>query len=424
MDKKVSFFEKYNWLMIVTLLSFGTYAMYGLPYMKSVFYDPMRLALNLTHEQYGNVIGLYGKIALIMYFPGGWLADKFDARKLMLFSYVASGALGLYLSTYPSYAGVQFTFIAWGVTTILTFWAAQVKVIRSLGDDDMQGKIFGIGNGIEGISGMIISFIALAIFNMVAVKELGLRFVLIFQSILTILIGFITYYTLRNIKFKDNQDEKYTFEDFIKVLKMPEVWLIGIIIFCYYTVFSSLSYISPYLETEFMLSAAAVGTVSVLRQTGTKMLGGPIFGSLADKFGSPSKMIIVGFILTVACVGGFKVLPVNSSYSMVAVILMLVLAFALFGLTGIGYATISETSIPLKYTGAAVGAISLIGYVPDAFYYNIAGNWLDTYGSAGYKYIFTLSFVVAIIGLTVGYILFKRTATVRAKKHLESEISA
>lgn len=424
MDNKVSLFKKYNWLMIITILSFGTYAMYGLPYMKSVFYDPMRLALNLSHEQYGHVIGLYGKIALIMYFPGGWIADKFDARKLMLFSYVSSGALGLYLSTYPSYTGVQFTFIAWGVTTILTFWAAQVKVTRSLGDDDMQGKIFGIANGIEGISGMLISFIALAIFNMVAVKELGLKFVLIFQSSLTILVGFITYYALRNIKLKDSEDEKYSLNDYIKVIKMPEVWLIGIATFCYYTVFSSLSYISPYLETEFMLSAAVVGTVSVLRQTGTKIIGGPIFGTLADKFGSPSKMFIAGFILVSACMGGFMIVPVNSSFSMLAVILMLILAFGLFGLTGIGFATISETSIPLKYTGAAVGLISLLGFIPDAFYYNIAGGWLDTYGSEGYKYIFILSFAVAIIGLIVSFILFKRTANTRAKRQLKSELSA
>ena len=423
MDNRISLFKRYKWLMVITVLSFGTYAMYGLPYMKSVFYDPMRLALGLTHEQYGHVIGLYGKIALLMYFPGGWIADKFDARKLMLFSYVSSGALGLYLSTYPSYAGVQFTFIAWGVTTILTFWAAQVKVTRSLGDDDMQGKIFGIANGIEGISGMIISFIALAIFNMVAVEELGLRFVLIFQSGLTIVVGFITYFALKDIEFKSSGDEKYTINDYVKVLKMPEVWLIGAAIFSYYTVFSSLSYISPYLETEFMLSAAMVGTVSILRQTGTKIIGGPIFGTLADKYGSSSKMLIAGFILVSVCVAGFMAIPVDSSYTMLAVALMLLLAFGLFGLTGIGYATISESNIPMKYTGAAVGLISLIGYVPDAFYYNIAGGWLDSYGSKGYTYIFILSFAMSIVGLAVSFVLFNMNKKAKAQRDSAEKVS-
>ena len=131
MEKKVSLYEKYRWLIAVTLLAFGTYAMFGLPTMKSVFYEPMRVSLGLTHEQFGRVNGIYGKICFLMYFPGGWLADKFDARKLLCFSYIASGALGLYLATYPSYTGIQLTFMAWGITTILTFWATQIKVIRS-----------------------------------------------------------------------------------------------------------------------------------------------------------------------------------------------------------------------------------------------------------------------------------------------------
>ena len=37
MGTKVSLYEKYRWLIAVTLLAFGTYAMFGLPTMKSVF---------------------------------------------------------------------------------------------------------------------------------------------------------------------------------------------------------------------------------------------------------------------------------------------------------------------------------------------------------------------------------------------------
>lgn len=416
MEEKVTLFQKYRWLFVITLLSFGTYAMYGLPSMKSVFYEPMRVALGLTHEQYGTVLGLYGKIALLMYFPGGWLADKFDAKKLLCFSYFTSGALGLYLSTYPSYAGVQFTFIAWGVTTILTFWAAQVKVTRSLGGDEIQGKIFGVANGLEGISGMIISFTALAIFNAVAIEEFGLRYVLIFQSLLTIVVGIITYIVLRDIKLTEDKDEKYTLNDYLSVLKTPQVWIIGGIIACYYTIFSSLSYISPYLETEFLMAASMVGTVSILRQTGTKIFGGPIFGSIADKIHSSSFMMIVGFIISIACVAGIMAIPADPANVIAVVALMLLLAFALFGMTGIGYAPLSESGIPMKVTGAAVGLIALLGYIPDAVYYDVAGAWLETYGTAGYEKIFILSIVIGVIGLILSVILFKMNSKHRKLK--------
>ncbi len=65
----------------MSIISTGTVAMYGLPYMKSVFYEPMRTALDLNHTQLGNLLSIYGFVALLGYFPGGWLADKFSAFK-------------------------------------------------------------------------------------------------------------------------------------------------------------------------------------------------------------------------------------------------------------------------------------------------------------------------------------------------------
>mgnify|MGYP005776893815 FL=1 len=415
MKKKVSLYEKYRWLIAVTLLAFGTYAMFGLPTMKSVFYEPMRVSLGLTHEQFGRVNGIYGKICFLMYFPGGWLADKFDARKLLCFSYIASGALGLYLATYPSYTGIQLTFMAWGITTILTFWATQIKVIRSLGADEMQGKIFGVENGLEGVSGMIISFIALAIFGMVSVEALGLRYVLIFQSVLTIVIGIISYIVLKDVKITDSEERKYTFKDYLGVLKLPQVWIVGGIICCFYLMRASLSYISPYLESGFLMTATLVGTVSIIRQTGTKIFAGPVFGALSDKRGSTIFMMIVGFVIAIICVVGMMVTPVEQSNTMLVVVLMLVLAFVLFGMTGIGFAQISESKIPLRYTGAAAGLISVIGYVPDTFYYDIAGSWIENYGIAGYQRIFMLSAVVGVAGIILSIVLSRLIKKLKAE---------
>ena len=414
MGTKVSLYEKYRWLIAVTLLAFGTYAMFGLPTMKSVFYEPMRTSLGLTHEQFGTVNGLYGKICFLMYFPGGWLADKFDARKLLCFSYIASGILGLCLAAYPSYLGIQLIFMAWGVTTILTFWATQIKVIRSLGSDEIQGKIFGVENGLEGVSGMIISFIGLAIFGMVSVEALGLRYVLIFQSILTMVIGVVSYLVLKDVKISDSEDEKYTLKDYLGVLKLPQVWLVGGIVCCFYLMRASLSYISPYLESGFMMTAALVGTISIIRQTGTKIFAGPVFGALSDKKGSTIFMMVIGFIVAIVCVIGMMVTPVDTKNTMLVVVLMLVLAFVLFGMTGIGFAQISESKIPLKYTGAAAGLISVIGYVPDTFYYDIAGSWIENYGMAGYQRIFILSAAVGIVGIILSIVLSRMIKRIKS----------
>ena len=45
--------DRFKKIMIVFMIGFATTAMYSLPYMKSVFYDPMREALSLNHKQLG-----------------------------------------------------------------------------------------------------------------------------------------------------------------------------------------------------------------------------------------------------------------------------------------------------------------------------------------------------------------------------------
>ena len=49
---------------------------------------------------------------------------------------------------------------------------------------------------------------------------------------------------------------------------------------------------------------------------------------------------------------------------------------------------IPEVKIKKALTGTAVGIVSIVGYLPDAFYSVMFGSWLDQYGQAGYNYIF------------------------------------
>lgn len=163
------------------------------------------------------------------------------------------------------------------------------------------------------------------------------------------------------------------------------------------------------------MTATLVGTVSIIRQTGTKIFAGPVFGALSDKRGSTIFMMIVGFVIAIICVVGMMVTPVEQSNTMLVVVLMLVLAFVLFGMTGIGFAQISESKIPLRYTGAAAGLISVIGYVPDTFYYDIAGSWIENYGIAGYQRIFMLSAVVGVAGIILSIVLSRLIKKLKAE---------
>lgn len=405
--------------MILFLISFGTVAMYGLPYMKSVFYDPMRIAFQLNHEQLGNLLSVYGLLSIIGYFPGGWLADKFSAKKLVLFSLVSSGLLGFYFASFPSYDQLMLIFVGWGITTALTYWSAIIKVIRMLGDSSEQGRLFGFFEGLQGIGGTLISFVGLYFIDKFTVATIGLQTVIWIHSILAIICGIAIYFMVEEKQVEGS--EKISLQYLPKVIKTPQVWLIALIVFSTYTIMSSLTYLSPYLTDVFKVSIGVVSFVSIIRTYVIKMAASPITGFIADKIGSPTKVMSYGFILITLSTLVYLIVPGNPSFVYLAVGNMLILTTMIFGFRGIYFATVDEAKIPLEHTGAAVGLISLIGFSPDAYYWKIVGSWLDTYGTAGYKYIFMVSFACAILGTICSFILLK-TLQAQKKAAIQSDV--
>ncbi len=400
--------KNFKRLFIIFLIAFGTTAMYSLPYMKSTFYDPMREALNLSHSQLGDLLSLYGIVAMFAYFPGGWLADRFSAKKLMLFSLVSSGLLGFYFATFPTYKQLVVVFVLWGITTIFTFWASSIKVIRMLGDSSEQGRLFGFYEGLSGIAGTSISFIGLYFFSKFSDVTIGFKYVVWMYSIASIVSGIVIYFMVEEKEVKG--EEKLNISSLFKVMIMPKVWLIGLIIFSTYMIFSGLTYLNPYLKDVFKVSMGLVSAMAIIRTYLIKMGASPLAGVISDKVGSSVKVLMIGFIFISISMLIFIVTPQKPSLVMIIVVNMLVLSVLIFGFRGIYFATVDESNIPLEYTGAVVGFASLIGFVPDAFFYTLVGNWLDKYGNLGYKYLFILCFACAILGLASCFILRKIVA--------------
>ncbi|HFL3592950.1 TPA: nitrate/nitrite transporter [Clostridioides difficile] len=407
--------------LIIFILAFGTTAMYSLPYMKSSFYDPMQQALALSHTQIGNLLSLYGLVGMVSYFIGGWFADRFSVRKLITFSLIASGILGFYFSTFPSYSMILLIFVLWGFTTILTFFSASVKVVRMQGSESEQGRIFGFYEGLSGVSGTLISFIGLYFFGKFAEITVGFKYVVWLYSAASIICGILLFFLVEEKKDSGASDEGLSIKSLLKVVTMPKAWLIGLIIFSTYLVFSSLTYLSPYLSEVYVMPMTLVSALSIIRTYVIKMGASPVAGVITDKVGSSIRVMFVGFILMTVSTAAYLVIPKSTGFIWIAVINMIILSVILFGFRGIYFASVSESNISLETTGAVVGFASFIGFSPDAFYYTIAGNWLDKYGQTGYTYIFILSVVCAVIGIFATYALNKINK--RENKNLNNKIA-
>ena len=92
-------------ILIIVLIIAGE-MVYGLPFHTARFFRPTLLdVFGFSNTQLGDLFAVYGITAMLSYFPGGALADRFSARFLLSASLFATAAGGLYMATIPAAPG-------------------------------------------------------------------------------------------------------------------------------------------------------------------------------------------------------------------------------------------------------------------------------------------------------------------------------
>lgn len=75
--------KKYLTLIVLGLAGGSIYIF---PYLKYVFYDPIIEVLHISDTQSGLLLTMYAIGCVILYIPGGILADKMNPKKALLMS--------------------------------------------------------------------------------------------------------------------------------------------------------------------------------------------------------------------------------------------------------------------------------------------------------------------------------------------------
>ena len=70
----------------VVALGLAGGSIYFLPYIKYVFYDAQIAAMGINNTQSGLLLSMYTIGNMILYIPGGILADKFSPKKSLIIS--------------------------------------------------------------------------------------------------------------------------------------------------------------------------------------------------------------------------------------------------------------------------------------------------------------------------------------------------
>lgn len=396
-----------KWILLI-VLSVGGGLMYQLPLLRYIFYEPLRQAMGVTDGQLGILASIYGTVSLPCYLPGGYVADKISPKKLITFSLIMTGTLGLWYSTFPPFGSYVIIFFAWGIVTVLTYWSAFIKAVGMLSEDGNTSKYYGLMDGIRGLTATIVSFTALYIFGQLAQSALGVKYVIILFSSLLILVGIISWFIVPNPNSKATKlnQNKITVKDVIKISKMKTSWLIAGIIFTAFGMLNASSYLVPYSETIFGASASLAVIIGIIRTHIMQLLGGPFGGILSNKLKSTPKALILGYIVALICSLVFLLTPIDKSLVMIIIVSIAVQGFMLCAMRGIYFSTINDAGYPEKITGSVIGFTSFIGFLTDGFFFGIAGNWIDRFAVNGYRMIFIYMAVLCIcgVGLTLLFI--------------------
>ena len=159
--------------------------------------------------------------------------------------------------------------------------------------------------------------------------------------------------------------------------------------------------ISPYVTTVFSVSVSLATAIGIVNQYVVSIAGPSVGGMVADKMSSSAKFIKYCFLYLAAAAMLLIMLPGNSKFLAVAVILGWSIKLIQTCQKGAYWVPLSETKLPEIYSGTAVGLVSFLGFLPEAFIHTFWGLILDSFPDdkpTGYKIIFFGIVVFSLLG--------------------------
>ncbi|HZZ14177.1 MAG TPA: MFS transporter [Paraburkholderia sp.] len=405
----------------LVLLVVAAGAIYPILYLRQVYQPTMLEVFRITDSQLGYLYSSLGTIFLLSYLPSGWLADRIAPRLLICFSLIATGVLGLWYSTAPSFSMLMLIFGGWGLSTGLTFWAAVIKRVTMIAGTHEQGRFFGLLDGGRGLIEALLATIAITLFAWFTQTRgepvtAGFRLVVYLYAFLCIALGVVlalvkdpqgTEDAALNRLNRATRQRNNVLVDLKTLATIPELWLVAAIVFCGYQVFWATYSFSAYLhEGQIGLTVVMAGTITTLKLW-MRPIGGIGGGFLGDRYSKVSVLVLALFLAALSLLG-LMAAPRISSHVLL-VFLVLFIGILTYAIRGLYWSLLDRCNIPVETMGLAIGLISVLGYSPDVFLPLINGYLTQNFpGVFGYQLYFGYVAAMAALGGFAGLALKNR----------------
>lgn len=389
--------KKQNYI-IIAILAFANTAVYGIPCMKMQFYDIMQSAWGYSHTQLSGLYSIYGIVCVGAYLAGGFIADAFPAKKIMISALIASGILHLLTLLQPSYYVLCVIFALLGITSVMAFYPASMKILSCMQNEkESNGIVFGVYVAIVNVINIVIAILGIYILNTFEKSVIVFRCMIFVYGIMHFGAAVLILFLFKN-QTENTEKDRIEFSELPQLLCNKNLWLVIIIVFCNYILQSTMVYVMPYFSNIYHMSESAVLIFSIFRVNITTIIIAPFSGKIVDKWDSATKLIKYTFVSS----GILMLAIIGSLYIDMPVLILMILvlgvnAICIAGKT-VNLVTINEIGISKEVRGTAIGLVSFLGYSSDAFYYSYAGRCLDHYKTTGYFIIFVTFVICCVIG--------------------------
>ena len=403
-----------NFLVLVMCSQFA----FSVLAMRGALLPQMLELWEISKTEFGLLMSIYGIVHNVLYLLLSWAQDRFSSRVLIPVNMIFGGITTFFLGQTTDFATLCFLFVMLALWCEGAFWPAVLSAVRKSTSDRNQGKIFGLFEGGRGVVELVQNTATVALYTALGYSVLGLELAFMANAVVMIVLGVVAWIMLpRETLLKSGSDRQSANAEVTAgmrvTLRLPEVWLAGLMGFTVYLAYSTLPFYLTLLNEEYALSVLAVSLFGIASTSGGRIGIAFPAGFVADSFlGGPSRAIRVGLIAVAVLALGMLAVPHDPSFSGVAMALLLGLACCFFFMRSLYFAPFGEMGLPPRFSGSVIAFASFFIYLPTTFAYALWGWLIDNFPEGvGYRVIFGLLAGSALGGVVVATILIRRLRT-------------
>ena len=440
---------------ILTILAVADLFVFsGILYLRYII-PQFHTYLGLSQSEFDLITSVYGIVSLVVYIPGGWLADRFSSRNLLVLALVITGLAGIWwvltvqvnMEKSVRMTQLYIIYTIWGISTSALFWAPLWKLVSQNVPKEKQATAYGIQGTILGLMGVIVvsggaTAVTQVTQDLQDVHGVGAEITKTpFLILAYFIVGMVLVMALLAWKFIPNRKRgigeqilnfKNTMKEIVKPMRYLRVWLAGVFVFGMYMFQSTFAYYMKDSLSILGISATVVTVLGGIRSYGLRFLMANPIGRWADKWRSYILglvfILLTGFIICIlfTFLPGWSVAWFSSQSDGVR-IFMQVLMCVLFIVIGcIGWALVTLRfvqvgELPMEKNSYAntVGLISLVAFTPDAWFNYAAsaigkmeGNSIinaegtSDYTLKGIQILLIIALGCVLLGLLCGWIVY------------------